>query len=96
MKRTIFLRNTGLQTSITLTPLQNGIVGLPLAVCGIGINLFCIMILANARLRRVLFNQLLISLAVINIIALISRIIRILDKTFHMEVSYELLLLLVL
>ena len=40
-----------------------------------------------------IFNQLMISLAVINIIALISRIIRILEKTFHMEVCYEVLLL---
>ena len=36
----------------------------------------------------ILFNQLMILLAVINNIALISRIIRILDKTFCMEVSY--------
>ena len=35
----------------------NGIVGLPVAVIGIGINLFCFVILCSSRLRRVLLNQ---------------------------------------
>ena len=39
----------------------------------------------------VIFNQLMILLAVIKIIAFISRIIRILDKMSHMEVCNKLL-----
>ena len=37
----------------------NGIVGLPVAVVGIGINLFFLVVLCGARLRRVLLNQVL-------------------------------------
>ena len=66
--------------------LLNGVIGLPCAVLGIVINIFCLIILLKQRLRKVLFNQLLIGLACINLLSLLARIIRLLDRTFQIKV----------
>ena len=66
--------------------LLNGVIGLPCAILGIVINIFCLIILVKQRLRKVLFNQLLIGLACINLLSLLARIIRLLDRTFQIKV----------
>ena len=48
-------------------------------------NFLFVLVLSKSSLRKSLFNQLLISFALINMASLIGRIIHIFDRTFHVR-----------